>query len=76
MPNPDATFTDSEGREWAVLVQWGHPAPSELGIVAVRFESPDQPPRVGFALREFVESGDAGGLRDALSESDPATAIG
>lgn len=79
MGEPDAKFSDRAGREWTVRVQWGHPAPAELGIVAVRFEcpgDPGEPARVGFALREAVESGDAEALREALAESDPARSIG
>ncbi|HEX2094213.1 MAG TPA: hypothetical protein VHG28_17550 [Longimicrobiaceae bacterium] len=79
MSDADVAFFDDRGREWAVRIQWGHPTPAELGIVAVRFEcvsAPDEPARVGFALRDVVESGDTEGLREALSESDPAHVIG
>lgn len=78
-PAPDATFSDPDGRRWAVWIQWGHPAPSELGIVAARFECVSEaaePARVGFVLRGAVESAVESDLRVALSEADPARGIG
>lgn len=74
-----AIFQDDRGRGWLVELQYGHPAPTELGIFAARFvcpEDPDESVRVGFVQREWVESGDEQALRMALSESDPARAIG
>jgi hypothetical protein len=74
-----AIFQDEQGRGWLVELQYGHPAPTELGIFAARFlcpEDPREPVRVGFVQREWVASGDEGELRIALSESDPAQAIG
>jgi hypothetical protein len=61
-----------------VQVQYGHPAPTELGIYAARFECPEdpaEPARVGFLRMDAVQSGDQAMLRDALAEADPAVAI-
>ena len=74
-----AIFTDSEGRGWLVEVQYGHPAPTELGIYAARFicpEAPEEPVRLGFLQIDAVRESDEGELRQALAESDPAEAIG
>ncbi|HEU0300631.1 MAG TPA: hypothetical protein VFR37_14270 [Longimicrobium sp.] len=79
MPNGKAIFQDEQGRGWLVEIQYGHPAPTELGIYAARFqcpEDPDEPVRVGFLLLDAVEMGDQEGLREALAESDPAQAVG
>ena len=74
-----AIFQDGQGRGWLVEIQYGHPAPAELGIFAARFQCPEdpaEPVRVGFVQRDWVEAGDESALRMALSESDPAQAIG
>ena len=74
-----AIFQDESGRGWLVEVQYGHPAPTERGIYAARFtcpEDPAEPVRIGFLFIEAVASGDEMALREALSESDPADAIG
>lgn len=79
MPNDRAIFQDEQGRSWLVEVQYGHPAPTELGIYAARFRCPEddaEPVRVGFLLIDAVESGDELLLREALAESEPAEAIG
>jgi hypothetical protein len=78
--HPDrAIFEDAGGRGWLVELQFGHPAPTELGIYAARFvcpEDPDEPARVGFLEIDAVRSGDEAALRDALAESEPARAVG
>jgi len=74
-----AIFQDEQGRGWLVEVQYGHPAPTELGIYAARFmcpEDPDEAVRVGFLYLEAVESGDQNRLREALAEAEPARSIG
>lgn len=79
MPNGKAIFQDERGRGWLAEIQYGHPAPTELGIYAARFhcpEDPDEPVRIGFLLLDAVEMGDQEGLREALAESDPAQAVG
>ncbi|HET7275189.1 MAG TPA: hypothetical protein VFI91_08395 [Longimicrobiaceae bacterium] len=79
MTNDKAIFTDSRGRGWLVEVEYGHPAPTELGIYAARFtcpEAPDEPVRVGFLQIDAVRDSDEPELRQALAESDPAEAIG
>ena len=79
MAKGKAIFTDEQGRSWLEEIQYGHPSPTELGIFAARFqcpEDPQEPVRVGFLLEDDVESGDEEALREALSESDPAEAIG
>lgn len=79
MPNDKAIFQDDKGRSWLVEVQYGHPAPTELGIYAARFQCPEdpaEPVRVGFLLLDAVASGDEAALRGALAEADPAAAIG
>jgi hypothetical protein len=79
MSRDRAIFTDAQGRGWLVEIQYGHPAPTELGIYAARFtcpEAPEEPVRVGFLHLAAVEAGDEAALRDALSESDPAKALG
>lgn len=74
-----AIFQDERGRGWLVQVQYGHPAPTELGIYAARFEcpeDPEEPVRIGFLRIQVVESDDEAGLREALAEADPATGVG
>jgi hypothetical protein len=79
MPNDRAIFQDERGRGWLVEIQYGHPAPTELGIHAARFtcpEAPEEPVRTGFLLLRAVQAGDERALREALAESEPARAIG
>ncbi len=79
MPKDRAIFQDEQGRGWLVEVLYGHPAPTERGIYAARFqcpEDPSEPVRVGCLFIEGLESGDEEMLREALAESDPAEAIG
>ena len=74
-----AIFQDERGRGWLVEIQYGHPAPTELGIYAARFVCPEdeaEPVRVGFVEIGWVENGDEAALRAALAESDPARAVG
>ena len=74
-----AIFQDERGRGWLVEIQYGHPAPAELGIFAARFVCPEdanEPVRVGFVERWWVEESEEGALRQALAEADPAQAIG
>jgi hypothetical protein len=74
-----ATFADAEGREWTVMVQWGHQVPAERGIVAVRFQcldDPAEPPRVGYTMLDAIERIDEEELQDALYDSEPAQEIG
>ena len=78
-PTDRAIFQDAEGRGWLVEVEYGHPAPTELGIFAARFtcpEAPEEPVRVGFVEIGWIQSGDEAELRNALGEADPARAIG
>jgi hypothetical protein len=79
MPNDRAIFQDERGRGWLVEVSYGHPAPTELGIYAARFqcpEDPSEPVRVGFLYLDAVASGDEEALRQALAESEPGEAVG
>ncbi|CAN5846867.1 hypothetical protein BH23GEM6_BH23GEM6_15160 [soil metagenome] len=79
MPSDRAIFQDDQGRGWLVEVQYGHPAPTELGIYAARFicpEDSDEFVRVGFLYLDAVESGDERRLREALAEAEPARSIG
>lgn len=78
MTEETAKFSDVEGREWTATIQWGHPAPGELGIVAVRFEcaDPAEDARVGFAFERAIAERDEDELREALAESEPAREIG
>ncbi|MQA90925.1 MAG: hypothetical protein GEU90_11895 [Gemmatimonas sp.] len=79
MARDKAIFQDERGRGWLVEVQYGHPAPAELGIYAARFvcpEDPDEPVRVGFVEIGWIDSGAETELRTALAESDPADQIG
>jgi hypothetical protein len=79
MRRDKAIFQDELGRGWLVEIQYGHPAPAELGIFAARFICPEAPAegvRLGFVQQEWVENGDEAALRLALSESDPARPIG
>ena len=74
-----AIFQDEQGRGWLVEVQYGHPAPTERGIYAARFqcpEDPDEPVRVGFLFIDAIADGDEESLRESLAEAEPATAIG
>ena len=74
-----AIFQDERGRGWLVEVLYGHPAPTERGIYAARFQCPEDPAesvRVGFVEIEAVEADDEELLREALAMSDPAKAIG
>jgi hypothetical protein len=77
---PDrAIFQDNQGRGWLVEIQYGHPAPTELGIYAARFVCPEaetEPVRVGFVEMGWVERTDERLLRRALAEADPAREIG
>jgi len=73
-----AIFQDERGRGWLVEVQYGHPAPTELGIYAARFQCPEDPAeavRVGFLQIDAVESGDERTLREALAEAEPARMV-
>lgn len=79
MSTDRAIFQDEQGRGWLVEVQYGHPAPTERGIYAARFhcpEAPDEPVRLGFLYIQAVQAGDEHALREALSEAEPARAIG
>ncbi len=79
MAKDRAIFQDEQGRGWLVEVMYGHPAPTERGIYAARFqcpEDPDEPVRVGYLFIDAVEHDDEDELREALAESEPATAIG
>ncbi len=79
MADDRAIFQDDRGRGWLVEVQYGHPAPAELGIFAARFtcpEAPEEPVRTGFLLLRAVQTGDERALRAALAESEPARVIG
>jgi hypothetical protein len=79
MQRDRAIFQDESGRGWLVEIQYGHPAPSELGIFAARFVCPEDASegvRVGFVEMRWVESGDERALRLALGESEPAREIG
>jgi hypothetical protein len=74
-----AIFQDEQDRGWLVEIQYGHPAPTELGIYAARFVCPEaetEPVRVGFVEMDWVERGDQDALRFALSESEPARQVG
>lgn len=79
MTRDRAIFQDGQGRGWLVEIQYGHPAPTELGIYAARFQCPEdpaEPVRVGFIVIDAVESGNEAALREALAEAEPARAIG
>jgi len=79
MQREKAIFQDELGRGWLVEIQFGYPAPSELGIFAAHFvcpEAPEEPVRLGFVEGRWVEEGDEEALREALRESDPARPIG
>lgn len=74
-----AIFQDEQGRGWLVEIQYGHPAPSELGIYAASFrcpEDPSEPVRLGFLQMDWVERQDEAALRMALAEADPAREVG
>lgn len=79
MSTDRAIFQDEQGRGWLVEVQYGHPAPTERGIYAARFqcpESPDEPVRLGYLYIQAVQAGDEQALREALAEAEPARPIG
>ena len=80
MPNDDrAIFQDEQGRSWLAEIQYGYPAPSELGIYACQFRCPEdesEPVRLGFLLLDDLKEGDEEALREALAEAEPATEIG
>lgn len=78
-PTDRAIFQDLEGRGWLVEVEYGRPAPTELGIFAARFtcpEAPEDPVRIGFVELAWVEGSNEAELRVALANADPARAIG
>jgi hypothetical protein len=79
MQRDRAIFQDELGRGWLVEIQYGHPAPAELGIYAARFRCPEDPgetTRLGYVQLDWVAAGDENALRMALAESDPASPIG
>lgn len=79
MQSDRAIFQDELGRGWLVEVQYGHPAPTELGIYAARFQCPEdpaEPVRVGFLQIDSVTAADEAALREALAEAEPARSIG
>ncbi len=74
-----AIFQDEQGRGWLVEIQYGHPAPAELGIFAARFlcpEDSDEAVRLGFVKMDWITEADESALRMALAEADPASPIG
>ncbi|HEX2202823.1 MAG TPA: hypothetical protein VHG91_05985 [Longimicrobium sp.] len=74
-----AIFQDERGRGWLVEVMYGHPAPTERGIYAARFQCPEdpaEPVRVGYVEIDAIAADDEELLREALAEADPAEAIG
>lgn len=74
-----AIFQDERGRGWLVEVMYGHPAPTELGIYAARFQCPEdpaEPVRVGYVEIDAVAGDDVELLLEALAESEPARAVG
>ena len=74
-----AIFQDEMGRGWLVEIEYGHPAPTELGIFGARFtcpEAPDEPVRIGFVEIAWLQTNDETELRAALANADPARAIG
>lgn len=79
MPKDRAIFPDEQGRGWLVEVLYGHPAPTERGIYAARFQCPEdpaEPVRVGYLFLDALEAEDVDALREALAEAEPAQAIG
>lgn len=79
MTRDKAIFQDEQGRGWLVEIQYGYPAPAELGIYAASFtcpEDPAEPVRMGFLVLDAVASGDERALREALAEAEPARPIG
>lgn len=77
--NDRAIFQDERGRGWLVEVMYGHPAPTERGIYAARFQCPEdpaEPVRVGYVEIDAVAGTDEELLREALAESEPARAVG
>lgn len=78
MATDRAIFQDERGRGWLVEIQYGHPAPTERGIFAVRFvcpEDPSEPVRLGYLHQAALEAGHEGALREALDESEPARSM-
>jgi hypothetical protein len=71
-------FDDEKGERWRARILWGHPAPAELGIHAVRFDPEGGEGRtlLGFAERRALEERDLTSLREALAEAEPANEIG
>jgi hypothetical protein len=79
MTKDRAIFQDEQGRSWLVEIQYGHPAPTERGIYAARFQCPEddaEPVRLGFVEIDAVAKDDRELLLEALKMSDPAEAIG
>jgi hypothetical protein len=79
MTKDRAIFQDERGRGWLAEILYGHPAPTERGIFAVRFscpEDPDEATRLGYIEMEAVSTDDEVLLREALTESEPARQIG
>lgn len=79
MQQDRAIFQDEQGRGWLVEIQYGHPAPTELGIYAARFLCPEdtgEPVRLGYVQLDWVSGGVEEALRMALSEAEPAREIG
>jgi hypothetical protein len=79
MSNDRAIFQDDQGRGWLVEVQYGHPAPTELGHLRRALPVPGGPGGAG-ARRVPLPAGGGGGdegmLREALAEAEPAQEIG
>lgn len=74
-----AIFQDEAGRAWLVEIMFGHPAPTERGIFAARFqcpEDPDEPVRVGYVQADWLAVTEEEALRYALAEAEPAHEIG
>lgn len=78
-PQDRAIFQDEQGRGWLVEIEYGHPAPAELGIFGARFtcpEAPEEPVRIGFVEMNWLHTGNESELRAALANAEPARAIG
>lgn len=74
-----AIFQDEQGRGWLVEIEYGHPAPTELGIFGARFTCPEaegEPVRIGFVEMSWLQTDNEAELRAALANADPARAIG
>jgi hypothetical protein len=79
MTKDRAIFQDEQGRGWLAEILYGHPAPTERGIYAVRFRCPEDPGeavRVGYVEQFAVAEGDEELLREALADAEPAREIG